>query len=97
MVMPVPAMPDEILDPGAQRIGRQLAGVDAVGERADLLQHFALGVDALGQGAGVVRQRVAAARLGKALDQRFGLRVEKQHAQIDLPPAQVSQSRRADP
>ena len=77
------AQADEIFHPGAQGMRAELAGVDVVGERADFGEQLALRFDAFGQGARVVRQRMAAARFGEALDQRVGLGIEEQHAQID--------------
>jgi hypothetical protein len=49
----------------------------------DLGQHLALALDAFADGQVAIAQRMAPARLGKALEQGFGLGVEKQHAHID--------------
>src|SRR5256714_2339352 len=71
---------DEILDPGAQRRRRQVAGVEAVAECADLWQAFALEFDRLGQRAIVAGKWMPAPGFRKALDQRIGLGVEIQKA-----------------
>src|ERR1700682_174529 len=56
---------DEILDPGTQRRRRQVAGVEAVAERAELRQPFALELDRLGQRAIVARKWMPAKGLRK--------------------------------
>src|SRR5690348_2897953 len=67
----------------------ELARVDVMRQGAYFGEQFALGFDALGQGARIVRERMAAAGLGKALDQRVRLGIEEQHAQVDRSLAQL--------
>ena len=55
-------------------------------------QHLAFFFDALGHRQAFFRQRMAAARFRKALDQGFGFGFEKQQAQVDIQLAQLVHS-----
>ena len=68
----------------------ELARVEREAQRPHVGQELALVVDRLGQRSRVARERMAAARLGKALDERFGLRVEVEKAHV---PAERAQTR----
>ena len=79
---------DELLDPCAQRIGVEFAGVDVMADVGDLGEQFAFLADAFRQGLSFVEtgiaQRMQAACFGKAFDQRLGLRIEEQHMHVDV-------------
>ncbi len=74
---------DEVLDHRAQRVGLEIAGVDAVAEVEQGVQRLALAGDRLGERAVAVGHRVAAARFREALDQHLVARVEKDEAHRD--------------
>ena len=79
-----PGLPkvEQILHPGPQRVGIEVAGVDAMAEVIDVGEQFALALDALRKCAPLVRERMPAAGLREALDQRVGLGIEENQVQV---------------
>jgi hypothetical protein len=83
--------PHEILDPVAQDVGPEVAGVHALREVRQSGEQPALALDALGQREAAVGKRVAPPRFGEALDQRVGLRLQEQHPHIVAARAEIAE------
>ena len=73
---------DQVFDPAAQGVGRELAGVDAMSRFPDLAEQFALARDALGHGKPAIAQGMAPPCFGKALEQGFILGLQKQQFHV---------------
>ena len=86
---PVARCGDEFLDPGAQPIRCEFAGIDVVSQFRRARQQFAIARDAFAQRLPPIRQRVAAACFGKTLDQRIVFRIQVEHFEFDAALAQA--------
>ena len=73
---------DEFAHPLAQRVGREVARVDAVRGFLEGFEQLAFALDALRERRQAVGQRMAAPRLGEALHERVGLGFEEQHVRV---------------
>ena len=88
MSLPASTLTKSLIQERSAADGR-LARVEREAERPHVGQQLALVVDRLGQRARVARERMAPARLGKALDERLGLRVEVEKAHVPVEGAQT--------